>query len=101
MVPEWFLVLLEGGFGMLSMRHFCGQHTLLLVVTHCLLWRWQPAPSMRCLSPEESAEGEEVAAVLVRLGGGSMLKQAFQYFCTHFRYQILALIYRMDFDDEL
>lgn len=85
MVPEWFLVLLEGGFGMLSMRHFCGQHTLLLVVTHCLLWRWQPAPSMRCLSPEESVEGEEVAAVLVRLGGRQHAEAGFPIFLHTFQ----------------
>ena len=33
-VPKLFPVPLEGGFGMLSMRHFCGQHTLRLVLTH-------------------------------------------------------------------
>jgi len=30
-----------------------------------------------------------------------MLTESFQYFSTHLRYQILALIYRMDFDVEL
>ena len=47
---------------------------------------------MRCLSPKESALGEESAGVLAGLAGSGTLTESFQ---------ILALIYRMDFDVEL
>lgn len=54
---------------MMSMRHFCGQHTLLLVVTHLSALEVAACLQHRLSEPRGECDlGEESAGVLVGLG---------------------------------